>query len=122
MRKIINISIPIVTLLVFALIMLSGSYFKKAVIGTEEDFLAYIDTIKSNIENSQWDEAMDNTYVLDDTWQKVIKKIQFSEERDQMNKIDVSIARLKGAIYANDKTNALVELYEAKMHWKNVGK
>lgn len=122
MRKIIHISIPVVTLIVFVLIMLSGSYFKKQVIGTEQDFIAHIETIKSNVEKSQWEEAMKNTYILDDTWQEIIKKIQFSEERDQMNNIDINIARLKGAINANDKTNALLELAEAKMHWKNVGK
>lgn len=122
MRKFLYFFIPLFVLGIFVLIMLSGSYFKIRATGTSDDFVEHVEIIKANIEQGQWDKADENTNKLKDSWKRVSKKIQFSEERDEMNQIDRTIARLKGAIHANDKTSAIIELFEAKLLWENVGK
>jgi hypothetical protein len=41
---------------------------------------------------------------------------------DQINGIDVALARLLGYLEAYDKSGALAGLYEAKRHWDNLGR
>jgi hypothetical protein len=119
MRKFIINAIPITALALFILIMLSGHILKKTVgISIPQS----IDDIIEAVNNDSWDKAGN---ILDDfekAWDKVLIWIQFSSERDEINKINSCIARLKGAIAAKDKSNALMELHEAYNHWTNLGK
>ena len=55
-------------------------------------------------------------------WDKVVNRVQFSAERNELDDLSMSIARLKGAIQAQDKPTGLTELSEAYEHWKNLGK
>ena len=53
---------------------------------------------------------------------KGYKGIQFSSERDEINAFTMNVARLRGAIRAQDKAISLSELSEAFEHWKQLGK
>ena len=44
---------------------------------------------------------------IDFAWKKIIPRIQFSVERDEIYNISLNIARLRGSISAEDKTSTL---------------
>lgn len=121
MRRFLVISIPIVTIALFLLIMLSENFLKKPLTG-DDDIQASIDAIKKDIENDNWSEAGKKTEQLSGTWDKIAKRVQFSAEKDEINGFYMSIARLKGAVAAQDKSDAYMELNEAYEHWENIGK
>lgn len=121
MRKFLVIAIPIATIVLFVCIMLSGSFLKKS-FTTNDDVAGTLDIIKENINKEAWDEADVEVDELDNAWRKVIKRIQFNEERDEINFLTSNIARLKGAVSAKDKSGALMELDDAYNHWEELGK
>ncbi len=121
MRRFLVISIPIILLTICVLIMLSGSFFKKPR-GDWDDVIKHIDTTTEAIMSDDWILAEENSNKLDTAWTAVTKRIQFSCERDEIHALGVSIARLKAAITAKDKTSALLELSEAEEHWDDLGK
>jgi len=121
MRKFLVISIPIVTLICFVLIMLSGSILKKP-LGKDDNIPESIQLIIKDVESENWKDANDKTENLSKVWTKVVKRIQFSSERDEINSFDASIARLRGAIMAKDKSASFIELNEAYEHWDGLGK
>lgn len=121
MRRFIVIAIPIATLALFVCIMLSGSFLKKP-FGKKDDVALSIETIMEDVNNEAWDEVAVEVDDLDKAWKKVIKRIQFSEERDEINYLTSNIARLRGAVSAKDKSDALMELNDAYSHWNELGK
>lgn len=121
MRKFIYYLIPVIVLGLFAFIMSSGEYLKKAR-GVEDDFVKCLEMVRSNINSAQWDVASINADKLENAWRNVCRRIQFSAERDEMNQMNVNLSRLKGAISARNRANALMELNEAGMHWESIGK
>lgn len=121
MRRFLVISIPIILLVICILIMLSGSFFKKPR-GDWDDVIKHINTTTEAIMSDNWILAEENTNKLDTAWTTVTKRIQFSCERDEIHAVGVSIARLKAAVTAKDKTSALLELSEAEEHWEDLGR
>ena len=121
MRKFLVTSIPIVTVLLFVLIMLSGNYLKKP-LGNEEGMPKRIELLIQEVHKENWDLANNHREELEKYWDKVVRRVQFSSERHEINELTVSIARLKGAIEARDKSSSLQLLYEAYEHWKDLGK
>ncbi|HHV08732.1 MAG TPA: DUF4363 family protein [Clostridiales bacterium] len=121
MRKFMVAAIPVAALVLFVCIMISGSFFKKP-FGKNDDVAQMIETIMEDVNNEAWDEAVAEVDELDSAWRKVIKRIQFSEERDEINFLTSNVARLRGAVSAKDKSDALMELNDAYSHWKELGK
>lgn len=122
MRKFIYFFIPIVILALFIFVMVSDSIIKRNIMGTNKDVVNFIEITINNIENNQWEKAVKSTKELETAWKKVSKLLQFSVEKDQMDKLEASMARLKGAIRAKDRSNALIELFETKSHWNGLGR
>lgn len=120
MRSILIKGIPIVAIALFICIMLSGSYLKKS-FGNDDNVTKHFDEIVKDVDNLDWDEAEEEIESLDKAWKKVIKRIQFSAERDEINYLSTNIARLRGAIMAEDRSNALIELNEAYNHFEHLG-
>ena len=121
MRKFLVLTIPIVTLAFFICIMLSGSFLKKS-LGKDDNIPESIQLILQDVESENWESASDKTDDLLNSWEKIVKRIQFSSERDEINSFDASTARLRGAIAAKDKSAAFMELNEAYEHWDGLGK
>lgn len=121
MRKFFVVAIPIATLTIFILIMLSGSFLKKP-IGKGDDIPKSIEMVKEDVNEEKWEAAKINTEKLEEVWKKVVIRVQFSSERDEINGFSMSLARLKGAIMSEDKSGALMELSEAYEHWDELGK
>lgn len=96
-------------------------YFKKTSVNgmnIPETIQLAVDDIKSE----NWNAANEKSENLSNTWDKVVKRIQYSSERDEINSFNTSIAHLKGAIAAQDKSASLMALNEAYEHWDGVGK
>jgi hypothetical protein len=120
MRKILVISIPILTLALFVVIMLSGNYLKKPLDETD-NIPELIQILINNIDDEKWEEAKKNTDKLSDAWDRIVKRVQISSERDEINGFSMNVARLRGSIMAKNKANSLSVLFEAYEHWKELG-
>lgn len=121
MRTFLVRAIPIVALIVFVLIMLSGDVLKKS-FGSDDNIPLSIETVVQDINNENWEAAQKNTDDLSKAWDKVVGRVQFSSERNEINEFAISLARLRGAIQAQDKSSGLQELNEAYEHWNDLGK
>ena len=121
MNKFAKKSIPAVILLIFVLIMLSGNYLKKTYV-KGQNMPGVFEKIVKDISEDNWDEAYRNTEEMHNIWKKIINRVQYSSERDEINALSVNIARLRGAIWSRDKASALIEINEAYNHWLNLGR
>lgn len=121
MRKFFVVAIPIVTIICFILIMLSGNYLKNSFV-KDDNIPKLIQVITENIDDEKWEEASKNTESLDQVWNKIVKRVQFSSERDEINGFSFSLARLRGSIQGKDKASSFSDLSEAYEHWKELGK
>jgi len=121
MRKFLVIAIPILTLVLFVLIMLSGTILKQP-LGKDDNIPESIQLIIRDIDLENWEAADKKAEDLSNSWEKIVERVQFSSERNQIDSFDISIARLRGAIIAKDKSSSYAELNEAYKHWENLGK
>lgn len=121
MRKFLIYAIPVTLLAVFILIMQSGKILKKPISGNDNIPESINDMIEA-VSNDSWEDADKKLESLTKAWDKVLTRVQFSSERDEINKISTCIARLKGAVRSKDKTNALMELNETYIHWEDLGR
>ena len=120
MRRFLIIVIPIVTLLLFVFIMISGNILKKP-FGEDDNIPKAIDDIIKDVKNEAWEEAGHGLETLNKAWDKVLFRIQFGSERDEINQFNTSLARLQGAVEAEDISGALMELYEVYSCWDGLG-
>ena len=119
MRKFLVIAIPIVALVLFLVVMLSGNLLKYP-LGEDDNIPQAIAVVIKDVNNEDWDTAEKDTDALDKAWKKIVRRVQFSSERDEINAFSAGIARLRGAIEAKDRSNALSDLYEAYEHWNQL--
>jgi hypothetical protein len=116
MKKFISYAIPIVTLAAFVLLMLGGNYLKKP-LSPSEDVVAFVEQSIEHVKVEKWDMLHQDIANIDNAWKKIIPRIQFSVERDEIYNISLNIARLKGSIQSDDKTSTLIELNEIIENW-----
>lgn len=121
MRRFMIIAIPLVTLVLFILVMLSGDILKKPLAG-DDNVPQSIETVVQDLKHENWEAAEKSTDHLNSVWEKVTNRVQFSAERNEIEDLSMNIARLKGAIQAQDKASGLMELSEAYEHWESLGK
>jgi hypothetical protein len=119
MKKFISYSIPIIALAVFVLIMLSGSYLKKPR-NSSEDVIAFTQISIVHAKAEKWDMLKDDVTSISTAWNKIIPRIQFSVERDEIYNINLNISRLRGSIASQDKSSTLMELYEIIENWNEL--
>lgn len=120
MKKKLLYLFPVMLLLLFVILMLGGPFIKKPISETD-DVIKYLMLTQKDIQNNNWKPAEKNSKKLSTAWKKVQSRIQFSSERDEMNGINVSIARLRGFIAAKEAGGALAEIYEIQEHWFDLG-
>ncbi|MBU3197974.1 DUF4363 family protein [Clostridium estertheticum] len=121
MKKFITYFIPIVTLTVFVLIMLGGNYLKKPH-NPSEDVIAFVNLSIKHAKVENWDKLEQDIASIDIAWKKVIPRIQFSVERDEMYNISLNLASLRGSIASKDKSSTLIELNEMVENWDELTK
>ena len=119
MKKFISFAIPIVTLTIFLLIMLGGTYLKKPH-KPSEDVIAFVNISIEHTKVENWDKLHKDIANIDSAWKKIIPRIQFSVETDEISGINLNIARLRGSIDSEDKSSTLIELNEIVENWKEL--
>lgn len=119
MKKFLRSLIPIITLMLFIFIMLSGNYLKKPR-DSSEDVVSYITLTLEDVKNDNWDNVKDDVIKLENAWNKIIPRIQFSVEIDEIHNLSINIARVKGAVPTKDKSSILMELNAALENWKEL--
>lgn len=112
--------VPVVVLGIFVVLMVGGGYFKQPR-GETDDVQKYIDLVKGDVTDGRWKEAEADIEKLKAAWKEVVPRIQFSVERDIIMDISLNLARLRGAIEAEDKPGALMELSEVHQLWQALG-
>lgn len=120
MRKLVSYLIPVVSLIVFVLIMQGGCYYLISSRSDKDAIPQYIDQVETDLNTEHWDNAKEDLQRLDLAWKKVIPRIQFHAEMDAIDGIKVNIARLNGSIDAKDLGISLAELAELSEHWDNL--
>lgn len=116
MKKFILFAIPIITLAVFVLLMLGGNYLKKPH-NPSEDVISFVELSIEHAKAEKWTLLHEDILSIDTAWKKIMPRIQFSVERDELYNISLNIARLRGSISAEDKTSTLIELNEIIENW-----
>ena len=116
MKKIIAYAIPIVTLTAFILLMLGGAYLKRP-LNPSEDVVNFAEISIEHAKGEKWDMLEKDVLNIDFAWKKIIPRIQFSVERDELYNISLNVARLKGSIVSEDKASTLIELNEIIENW-----
>lgn len=100
--------------------MLSGSYLKQSR-GEDDNVPGQLVLVKESVKNADWESAQQEIDNLKEAWEKVVPRIQFSMERNEIYLLSVSLTRAGAAITAKDKAGALMELEEAEHHWHSLG-
>jgi Domain of unknown function (DUF4363) len=121
MKKLIAYGIPVIVLGIFILIMTAGQFLKRPWT-QEEDVVRYIDMITNDVKVENWKLAEEDCKKLTKAWIKVVPRIQFSVERDEIYSININLSRLDGVITGQDKAEALAELGDIIENWKELGK
>ncbi|GKX29523.1 hypothetical protein SH1V18_20030 [Vallitalea longa] len=121
MKKAILIIFTGIILGLFILIMNSGEYLKRP-FGNNDDVDLMLQNLEKDIITDNWDKGINDIEELKGAWNKVLKRIQFSVERDNLMGIDLSIARLNGSIRGKNKVESLIGFEELKNYWDNLGK
>lgn len=121
MKKSIRIAIPIVLLALFIAIMTTGALLKKPM-ANDDDVMQLIEQTEDNILNQNWEKASIHLKEAKKAWSKVVRRIQFSAERDEINELHKALERTGGFIRAEDKGGAMAELSEARNIWTELGK
>jgi len=120
MKKVLSYYVlPIIVLVVFALLMNSGNYYKSPR-GISDDFEGYLHQVQQQVLTSDWEQAQNDFPLLSAAWSEIIPRIQYSVEKDEINAINVNLARLHAYLDAHDPKNALAEINEAREHWDHL--
>ena len=119
MKKFFSFIPGILILALFVVIMLSGNFLKTPR-NPSEDVVAFANTAIKHINNDKWQEAEDDITNLRKAWDKILPRIQFSVEKDEILSINTLIARLNGSLMTKHKPSALMSLYEILENWKEL--
>lgn len=120
MKKILLLSVPIITIGIFILIMNSGFLFEKPDNYSVPD---HAEIIRQSIINDDWTAVEKEINQMKDVVEKrIFPFIQFSVEKNEMIDLDLNMARIKGCVDSKDKSLALVYLQELKNNWYNLNR
>ncbi|NLB88018.1 MAG: DUF4363 family protein [Syntrophomonadaceae bacterium] len=119
MQKFFYYLIAFTILLTFVAIMNSGDYLRKPT-SNQDNVALHVNNIEKNILDENWEKVSHDYEQLKKSWEIVVKRIQFSVEKDEINYIKMNMARLGAYIKVEDQAGALAELYELEEHWNNL--
>ncbi len=111
--------VPVVILAVFVAAMNSAPYLKRS-FGPHDDVPGLMAAVEAHVAAGRWDQARTDVERLIAAWETVTERIQFSVGRDKLTRISANLARLRGAVMAEDRAGALVELGEAWEQWDSL--
>ncbi|MDD4049142.1 MAG: DUF4363 family protein [Clostridia bacterium] len=101
--------IALMSLLIFILLLGWGTY--KILDADTKTLLPSVEKISSAIQEENWTEAKNNFQKTEDSWNTISNHWAFLINHQEMDRIEESMAKLKGYIYCNDTINAQAEFY-----------
>ncbi|HEX6972724.1 MAG TPA: hypothetical protein VF234_10945 [Limnochordia bacterium] len=120
LRRIAAYAVPVVILAGFLAVMISDEWLRGP-FSADDDVQAKLERLQQAVIAGDWEGAAREHVALEASLRRVIGRVQFSIERDQINRLRLEIAGLGGAIAARDSAAALVELSEAAAVWQGLG-
>lgn len=108
--------LPIILLLIFIAIMISGKYIKKP-FGKNDDVMAYIDRLKEQIAMENWHDVQKTMDKLYTAWDKVKFRTQFCMEKSKIQMFEEYLSHLEGTIKVEDSKLALIDLEVLTKTW-----
>ncbi len=120
MKKIVAVLIPVLLIVFFILIMIGDPFLKQS-FSDNDNVPDIIKEIKADVNNDNWADVKVGADELEEAWHIITSRVQFSTDREVLDDGEVSIARMKGFIEANDKAGTLAELGAVKRHWTDIG-
>jgi len=119
MRQFWMYTIPLIILAGFIVFMNSGDFLKKPMT-TQDDFVYHLQEVEQAVIREDWTAALEHSRNLDNAWNQVIRRIQFSVDKDEMKSINVSLSRLNAFLRARDSSQALAAAAEIREHWEHL--
>ena len=120
MKKFLAVILTVGLLGIFVLVMQSGNFFKRAN-NPQEDLEGSLASLEELVDMGDWKSAYQKADELENVFRKLEKKMQFSEERDRIDDLTVSLARIKGYIKGEDKGGSVAEIKDALTNWEDIG-
>lgn len=121
MNKVYKYLVPAFIILVFIGVMTSHIFLKRP-LGETDDVESFIAALRTDLVKEDWLNAEKHLSDLQRGWCIVVRRVQFSVERDEINLLNANLARISGFLLARDKAGALAELAEAEEHWNYLGR
>lgn len=119
-KKIIAHVIPGIVIIIFALTLASGWYFKKLPAG--QQIRTSLLELAELTSRSSWHEALDQVEELEKAWLRLAPKLQISSEDQELIEFTNSILRLKAYIKAEERGSAMAEVSTMSFLWQRLGK
>ncbi len=113
--------IPFLLIGIFVLIMHSATFLKQP-FSKEDDVVHYLNAASESIQSENWEEASKNLAKVNDAFEMVVKRIQFSVERDEVSMFNKAIEKTKSFVTVKEKAGAMAELSEAQHVWDQLEK
>ncbi len=113
--------IPLCTLALFIFVMNSGSLLKQP-LSKEDQLYKSIYQIETNVKEKDWKKANKNINYAETAWKKIVRRIQFSVEKEYIIDLNGTLSRIKGGIAARDDKAIMEEVYYFYELWHNLAK
>ncbi|GAA5417814.1 hypothetical protein Pryu01_02890 [Paraliobacillus ryukyuensis] len=113
--------IPLCTLALFIFVMNSGSLLKQP-LSKEDQLYESIYQIETNVKEKAWKKANKNINYAEAAWKKIVRRIQFSVEKEYIIDLNGTLSRIKGGIAARDDKAIMEEVYYFYELWHNLAK
>ncbi|MDQ0268324.1 DUF4363 family protein [Cytobacillus purgationiresistens] len=113
--------VPLLILAIFIMTMKSGDFLKKS-FTDEDDVMQYVELVNQSIDDGDWATADKNIKDTKDAFLIVQKRIQFSVEKSELNRMGAAIYRAIGYVDEQDAAGAKAELQEIRFTWDGLGK
>ncbi|MEL7564821.1 MAG: DUF4363 family protein [Dehalobacterium sp.] len=99
----------------------STNYFKKP-FSHDDNVQLHISNINSMVDKEDWAQAAKELKELETAWDKVVKRVQFTGEEDDIKKIYEALYRLQFMIKIKDLPGVKQELATIEFSWHDIGK
>ena len=119
LRRVVLYIIPVLTLAAVVLFLNGGQYLKN--LWKIRMIFPLPAAAQEDINNEDWEAAGSDLDKLQASWNRVLTRIQYGVNRNEVHQINIRISRIRGAIQARDKTAALIEINELENHWNALG-
>jgi hypothetical protein len=115
MSKVMKYVIPIAFLIISIFIMLSNALLKNVLRGDEIPVI--LDEILEDVNNEKWEQAQIKVNEIKTINRNILKIIQFSAERDELNSFNQQLSVLEGYLYTTNQSEAIVSVFLLKAYW-----